>query len=64
MKPQHERWLDGLLRIAMTLLATAVVLYIAAKLIVAVLPVLVGVGIVGLIGWAIWSLHRFRQSRW
>jgi hypothetical protein len=48
----------------MTLLATAVVLYIAAKLIVAVLPVLIGVAFAGLIGWAIWSLHRFRQSRW
>lgn len=64
MKPPHERWIDGLLRIAMTLLATAVVLYIAAKLIVAVLPVLIGVAFAGLIGWAIWSLHRFRQSRW
>ena len=64
MKPPPARWFDGLLGIAMTLLATALALYVAARLIIAVLPVLIGVAIVGLIGWAIWSLHRFRQSRW
>jgi hypothetical protein len=64
MKHAPERWIDGLVSIALMLLATALALYIAASLIIAVLPVLVGVAIAGLIGWAIWSLHRFRQSRW
>jgi NhaP-type Na+/H+ or K+/H+ antiporter len=59
-----ERWSDRLFSVAVTLLVAAVALYIAAKLIIAVLPVLIGAGIVGAIGWAVWSLHRFRQSRW
>jgi hypothetical protein len=64
LKPQHERWLDGLARMAMTLLASAIALYVAAKLIIAVLPVLLAGSAVGLIAWAIWSFHHYRQSRW
>jgi xanthine/uracil permease len=58
------RWLDGLLRVALMVLAVAVILYIAAKLILAVLPVLIGLGVAALLGFAVWSVYRFRRSRW
>jgi hypothetical protein len=45
-------------------LAVAVMLDIAARLIEAVLPVLIVVGAVGLVCFAGWSFYRFRQSRW
>lgn len=49
---------------ALTILAIAVILYIAAKLIVAVLPVLIGIGAFALVGFAAWSFYQFRRSRW
>lgn len=50
--------------IAWTVFVVAVLLYIAARLIVAVLPVLVVVGVIVFLGFAGWSFYRFRQSRW
>jgi hypothetical protein len=50
--------------LALTFLAIAVVLYIAARLIEAVLPVLIGGGSVALIGYGGWSIYQFRRSRW
>jgi hypothetical protein len=64
MSTPPSRWLDGLLRVVMTILAVALMLYIAARLIMAVLPILIAVGVVGLIGFGGWSIYRFRQSRW
>jgi len=64
MSTPPSRWMDGLLRMALTILAVAVVLNIAARLIVAVLPVLIAMGVVALLGFAGWSIYRFRQSRW
>jgi xanthine/uracil permease len=64
MSTPPSRWLDGLLRVAMTVLAIALVLYVAARLIIAVAPVLIGMGVVALLGFAGWSIYRFRQSRW
>jgi hypothetical protein len=60
--PSH--WLDALLRMAFTVLAIALVLYLAAKLIEAVLPVLIGAGIAALLGFTGWSVYQFRKSRW
>jgi hypothetical protein len=60
--PSH--WPDKAMSLALRLLAIAIVLYIAARLIVAVLPVLIGAGIVTLLGFAGWSLYQFRRSRW
>lgn len=62
MPPSH--WLDRLLHAALVLLAIAVLLYIAARLIEAVLPVLIGAGIVVLVGFVSWSLYQFWRSRW
>jgi hypothetical protein len=60
--PSH--WLNGLLRMAFTVFAIAVLLHIAAQLIESVWPALVGVGVVVLIGFAGWSVYQFRRSRW
>jgi xanthine/uracil permease len=60
--PSH--WPDRAMHLAFTVLAIAVMLYIAARLIVAVLPVLIVVGVVALLGFAAWSFYRFRRSRW
>lgn len=64
MSTPPSRWLDGLLRMALTVLAIALALYLAAKLIFAVWPVLVGVAVAALLGFAGWSIYQFRRSRW
>jgi xanthine/uracil permease len=60
--PSH--WLDGLLRVALMVLAIALALNIAARLIMAVLPILIAGGVVVLIIYAGWSIYQFRRSRW
>jgi hypothetical protein len=64
MTPPPSHWPDKAMSLAVTVLAVAVMLYIAARLIEAVLPVLIVVGVVGLVCFAGWSFYRFRQSRW
>ena len=59
-----SRWRDSALNLATTVLAIALMLYVAAQLIVAVLPVLIAVGAVGLVGFVGWSIYQFRRSRW
>jgi hypothetical protein len=59
-----SRWREGALNLAVTVLAVALMLYVAARLIVAVLPVLIVAGVVGLVGFVGWSIYQFRQSRW
>jgi len=59
-----SRWREGAMNLAVTVLAVAVMLYIAARLIVAVLPVLIGLGLVALLGFVGWSIYQFRKSRW
>lgn len=60
--PSH--WPDKAMNLAVTVFVVALLLYIAAKLIVAVLPVLIGMGVVALLGFAGWSVYQFRKSRW
>lgn len=57
-------WFGALVHFALRLLAIALVLYMTARLIEAVLPVLIGIGAVGVIGFAGWSIYQFRRSRW
>lgn len=64
MTTPPSRWSDRLLGPALTVLAVALMLHIAARLIVAVLPVLIGMVVVVLLGFAGWSFYRFRRSRW
>ncbi len=60
--PSH--WPDKALHLAMTVLAVAVMLYLAAKLIMAVLPVLIGIGGVIFVIFALHTLYQFWRSRW
>jgi hypothetical protein len=59
-----SRWRDEALSLACTVAAISVLLYIAAHLILAVLPVLLVVGGLVLLGFAGWSIYQFRRSRW
>lgn len=59
-----SRWTDRLLGLAFRVLAVAVALNVAARLIVAVLPVLIGAASVVLVGLIGWSAYRFYQMRW
>jgi type IV secretory pathway TrbL component len=60
--PSH--WPDKAMHLALTVLAIAVILYIAARLIVAVWPVLAIIASVILIIFVGWSIYQFRTSRW
>lgn len=64
MKLSPSGWLDRLFGLAFSILAVAVMLYVAARLIVAVLPVLVGIGVVGFVLFLGWSAYQFWRSRW
>jgi hypothetical protein len=60
--PSH--WPDKALRFALTGLAIALMLHIAAQLIASVWPVLLTVGLVVLIGFVGWTIYQSRRSRW
>jgi hypothetical protein len=60
--PSH--WPDKAVSFAVKALSVAVMLYVAARLIEAVLPVLIGIGAVALVGFVGWSVYQFRRSRW
>jgi hypothetical protein len=63
MRTPPSQWPGRLLALALTVLAVAVALYAAARLIVAVLPVLLGAAAVGLLGVAAYSAFRSRTPR-
>jgi hypothetical protein len=64
MTTPPSRWRDSALNLAVSILAVALMLYLAAQLIVAVWPVLLVVGVVVLVGFVGWSVYQFRRSRW
>lgn len=64
MTTPPSRWREGALNLAVSALAIALMLYVAARLIIAVLPVLIVVGVIALIGFGGWSVYQFRKSRW
>jgi xanthine/uracil permease len=64
MTTPPSRWRDSAMNLAVSVLAIALMLYVAARLIMAVLPVLIVVGVVVLLGFGAWSLYQFRRSRW
>jgi hypothetical protein len=49
---------------AWTVFVIAVLLYVSARLVLAVLPVLVIVGGLVLVGFVGWSIYQYRRSRW
>ena len=64
MTTPPSRWREGALNLAVTALAIALMLYVAARLIIAVLPVLIVVGVIVLLGFTGWSIYQFRKARW
>lgn len=64
MTTPPSRWRDSAMNFAWTVLAVAVMLYVAARLILAVLPVLIVVGGLVLVGFCGWSIYQFRRSKW
>jgi hypothetical protein len=60
--PSH--WRDSAMSLAWTVLVFALMLYVAARLIVAVWPVLVVVGVVALVGLVGRAAYQYWQSRW
>jgi hypothetical protein len=64
MTAPPSRWREGALNLAENILAIALMLYVAGRLIMAVLPILIGVGAVALLGCAAWVGYQFWRSRW
>jgi uncharacterized membrane protein len=63
MTSPPSRWLDRLLGLAFTILAVALMLHIAARLIVTVLPALIIMGIVAVgvfVGFVIYQSMKWR----
>jgi hypothetical protein len=64
MTTPPSRWRDSAMNLAVTALTIALMLYVAARLIIAILPVLIVVGVIVLLGFAGWAIYQFRKSRW
>jgi len=56
-------WRSALTSGAMTLLGAAIALYVAVRLIEAVAPVLITLGALAALAYAVWFFHR-RRSGW
>jgi hypothetical protein len=64
MTTPPSRWRDSAVNLATSALMVALMLYVAARLILAVLSVLLVVGGIVLVGFVGWSVYQFRKSRW
>jgi len=64
MTTPPSRWRDSAVNLAVTVLAIALMLYVAARLILAVLSVLIGIAIVALLGFAGWVVYQNMRARW
>jgi hypothetical protein len=64
MTSPPSNWRDGVTNLAVRVFVITLLLYIAARLILAVLPVLIVAGVIGFIGFVGWSIYQFRRSRW
>lgn len=62
--PPPSQWPSKALGIAVTLFFTALALYEAAGLIEQVFPVLVVVGVVGVVVYVAWQVHQRRHGGW
>lgn len=60
--PSSSGWRRSLTGTTFTLLVTAFALYIAMRLIEAMLPVLIAVGVVVGVVYVLWIIHRRRQG--
>lgn len=64
MTTPPSRWRDSAMNLAVSALAIALMLYVAARLIIAVLPVIIVAGAIGLLVFVGWSIYQSRKSRW
>jgi hypothetical protein len=64
MTTPPSRWRDSAMDLALKVLVIALMLSVAARLILAVLPVLIAGGVVVVVGYVGWSIYQFRRSRW
>jgi xanthine/uracil permease len=64
MTTPPSRWRDSALDLAVSVLAIALMLYVASRLILAALPVLIGIAIVALLGFAGWLVYQMVVRRW
>lgn len=62
--PPPSDWLGTLQRVAGRLLVVALMLYVAARLLASVWPVLLVIGVVVFVGFGAWTFYQFRKSRW
>lgn len=61
---ETAKWRHKILSLVILVLAVAVSLHVAARLIVTVLPTLVIVTLVGLVVWTVTVIIRRRRERW
>jgi hypothetical protein len=59
-----RRWGSTLLAAALTVLAAAVALSMAVHLVVAIAPVLIGLGITAAVVYLVHRMNELRRSRW
>ena len=64
MTTPPSRWRDSAMNLAVSALAIALMLYVAARLIIAILPVLIVAGVIGLLVFVGWSIYQSRKARW
>jgi hypothetical protein len=64
MTNPSSRLRDSAINLAITIFAVALALNLAARLIIAVLPVLIVMGVIVLLGFSGWSIYQYRKSRW
>jgi hypothetical protein len=58
------RWSDRLPRLGSRILVVGLMLYLAVKLILAVLPFVIAFGAVGLVAFVGWSVYSRHRSGW
>ena len=64
MNAQPGNWRSGITSAATAVLCAAVALYVAVRLIEAVAPALIAVGMAAVIAGAVIAIVRYRRSRW
>jgi len=64
MNGQPGNWRSAFTSGAMTLLGAAIALYVAVRLIEAVAPMLITLGVLTAAGYAAWFFHGRRRSGW
>jgi type IV secretory pathway TrbL component len=59
-----SHWRESALNLAVTVFVIALALNLAARLILAVLPVLIVIAGIAMLGFLLWSTYQHWRSRW